>query len=125
SSIALGSGAIKGASRFDREVTRKTSRCALRTGPSCRFVSGGRRSRSGASGGRMLLRASGGRMLLRARLRRGGGAGRQRVASSPVQTLQRTPMHDRHVALGARMVPFAGWDMPVQYTVVIAEHRAV
>jgi aminomethyltransferase len=42
-----------------------------------------------------------------------------------VQTLQQTPIHDRHVALGARMVPFAGWDMPVQYTGVIPEHRAV
>src|SRR5919201_2032428 len=41
------------------------------------------------------------------------------------QTLQRTPVHDRHVALGARMVPFAGWDMPVQYEGVIQEHRAV
>jgi aminomethyltransferase len=41
------------------------------------------------------------------------------------QTLQRTPLHDRHVALGARMVPFAGWDMPVQYAGVISEHRAV
>ena len=42
-----------------------------------------------------------------------------------MQTLQRTPLHDRHVALGARMVPFAGWEMPVQYAGVIAEHRAV
>jgi aminomethyltransferase len=41
------------------------------------------------------------------------------------QTLQRTPLHDRHVALGARMVPFAGWEMPVQYVGVIEEHRAV
>jgi aminomethyltransferase len=41
------------------------------------------------------------------------------------QTLQRTPLHDRHVALGARMVPFAGWEMPVQYDGVIPEHRAV
>jgi aminomethyltransferase len=41
------------------------------------------------------------------------------------QTLQRTPLYDRHVALGARMVPFAGWEMPVQYTGVIEEHRAV
>ncbi len=39
--------------------------------------------------------------------------------------LRRTPLHDRHVALGARMVPFAGWEMPVQYEGVIAEHRAV
>jgi aminomethyltransferase len=42
-----------------------------------------------------------------------------------VQTLRRTPLHERHVALGARMVPFAGWDMPVQYEGVIQEHRAV
>jgi aminomethyltransferase len=41
------------------------------------------------------------------------------------QTLQRTPVHDRHVVLGARMVPFAGWEMPVQYEGVIQEHRAV
>ena len=42
-----------------------------------------------------------------------------------MQTLQRTPLHARHVELGARLVPFAGWDMPVQYDGVIAEHRAV
>jgi aminomethyltransferase len=41
------------------------------------------------------------------------------------ETLRRTPLHDRHVALGARMVPFAGWEMPVQYEGVIPEHRAV
>ena len=41
------------------------------------------------------------------------------------QMLLRTPLHDRHVALGARMVPFAGWEMPVQYEGVIPEHRAV
>ena len=41
------------------------------------------------------------------------------------QTLQRTPLYDRHVALGARMVPFAGWEMPVQYEGVIQEHLAV
>jgi len=39
--------------------------------------------------------------------------------------LRRTPLHDRHVALGARMVPFAGWEMPVQYEGVIPEHLAV
>jgi glycine cleavage system T protein (aminomethyltransferase) len=41
------------------------------------------------------------------------------------QTLLRTPLYEQHVALGARMVPFAGWEMPVQYEGVIAEHRAV
>jgi aminomethyltransferase len=40
-------------------------------------------------------------------------------------TLLHTPLYDRHVELGARMVPFAGWEMPVQYEGVIPEHRAV
>jgi glycine cleavage system T protein (aminomethyltransferase) len=39
--------------------------------------------------------------------------------------LERTPLYARHVELGARMVPFAGWEMPVQYEGVIPEHRAV
>ncbi|MBA3331361.1 MAG: glycine cleavage system aminomethyltransferase GcvT, partial [Actinobacteria bacterium] len=42
-----------------------------------------------------------------------------------MQTLLRTPLHERHVALGARMVPFAGWELPLQFSGVIAEHRAV
>jgi aminomethyltransferase len=40
-------------------------------------------------------------------------------------TLLRTPLYERHVALGARLVPFAGYEMPVQYAGVIEEHRAV
>src|SRR6478672_4051946 len=39
--------------------------------------------------------------------------------------LRQTPLRDRHVAAGARMVPFAGWEMPVQYQGVIPEHVAV
>ena len=39
--------------------------------------------------------------------------------------LKRTPLFDRHVALGARMVPFAGYEMPVFYEGLIAEHKAV
>ncbi len=42
-----------------------------------------------------------------------------------MQTLRRTPLYERHVAAGARLVPFAGWEMPVQYEGVIAEHKAV
>jgi aminomethyltransferase len=42
-----------------------------------------------------------------------------------VQTLRRTPLYERHAALGARLVPFAGWEMPVQYTSIVTEHRAV
>jgi len=40
-------------------------------------------------------------------------------------TLKRTPLRDVHVAAGAKMVPFGGWDMPVQYTGIIEEHRCV
>ena len=40
-------------------------------------------------------------------------------------TLRRTPLYEKHVEAGARLVPFAGWEMPVQYEGVIAEHRAV
>src|SRR6476469_2556169 len=39
--------------------------------------------------------------------------------------LRRTPLFDRHVEAGARIVPFAGWEMPVQYEGVIPEHLAV
>jgi aminomethyltransferase len=41
------------------------------------------------------------------------------------QDLAKTPLHDDHVALGARIVPFAGWLMPVQYKGISAEHQAV
>ena len=40
-------------------------------------------------------------------------------------SLRHTPLYERHVALGARMVPFAGWEMPIQYSGIVAEHRAV
>lgn len=39
--------------------------------------------------------------------------------------LKRTPLYEEHLALGARMVPFAGWEMPVQYGGIIDEHRDV
>lgn len=39
--------------------------------------------------------------------------------------LIRSPLHDRHLALGARMAEFAGWQMPLQYSGVIEEHAAV
>jgi len=41
------------------------------------------------------------------------------------ENLARTPLYDCHVELGARLVEFAGWEMPVQYAGVIDEHRAV
>jgi aminomethyltransferase len=39
--------------------------------------------------------------------------------------LLRTPLYDWHVAHGARMVEFGGWEMPVQYAGIVEEHRAV
>jgi aminomethyltransferase len=45
--------------------------------------------------------------------------------SSAAETLRRTPLYDRHEAAGARLVPFAGWEMPVQYEGIRAEHIAV
>ncbi len=39
--------------------------------------------------------------------------------------LKRTPLHDRHVEMGAKMVPFGGWDMPVRYHGDIVEHNAI
>ena len=38
---------------------------------------------------------------------------------------KKTPLYEEHVRLGARMVPFAGWLMPVQYTSIVEEHQAV
>ncbi len=43
----------------------------------------------------------------------------------PGEPLARTPLYDRHRAAGGRIVPFAGFEMPVQYVGVVDEHRAV
>jgi len=46
--------------------------------------------------------------------------------TSPNPTpLKRTPLFDVHVKAGARMMPFGGWEMPVQYASIVEEHRAV
>ena len=41
------------------------------------------------------------------------------------EELQRTPLYEEHLALGARMVAFAGFEMPIQYSGIVEEHRAV
>jgi aminomethyltransferase len=46
-------------------------------------------------------------------------------SSASARELRRTPLWARHVAAGAKMVPFAGWEMPVQYSGLVDEHRAV
>ncbi|MGH2873610.1 MAG: glycine cleavage system aminomethyltransferase GcvT [Solirubrobacteraceae bacterium] len=45
--------------------------------------------------------------------------------TAAAETLRRTPLHERHLAAGARMVPFAGWEMPIQYEGIVAEHLTV
>ena len=47
------------------------------------------------------------------------------MTETAAEVLRHTPLHDRHVALGARMVPYAGYEMPVQYGSIIEEHRTV
>ena len=48
------------------------------------------------------------------------------MSNAPATPLKRTPLHDIHVALGAKIVPFAGYEMPVQYPGgITAEHKAV
>ncbi|WP_114905773.1 glycine cleavage system aminomethyltransferase GcvT [Ornithinimicrobium murale] len=43
----------------------------------------------------------------------------------PAESLKTSPVHDRHVALGAKMADFSGWQMPIEYAGVKAEHTAV
>ena len=35
----------------------------------------------------------------------------------------KTPLYDVHISLGARTAPFAGWEMPIQYEGILAEHK--
>jgi aminomethyltransferase len=60
--------------------------------------------------------------------RRGATAADDRPESPPRGEggqLKRTPLEDVHTALGAKLGPFAGWSMPIEYEGVLAEHRAV
>jgi aminomethyltransferase len=41
------------------------------------------------------------------------------------ETLKKSPLDDLHRALGARMVPFAGWEMPLQYSGIVEEVKSV
>jgi aminomethyltransferase len=58
-----------------------------------------------------------------------GGAGvllqSPRMSQALSGTLKKTPLHARHRSLGARMVEFGGWDMPVEYSGIVDEHQAV
>ena len=45
--------------------------------------------------------------------------------STPAAALKSTPLNATHRKLGAKMVDFGGWDMPVQYSGILDEHKAV
>ena len=47
------------------------------------------------------------------------------MSEAPVEALRHTPLHNIHRELGARLVPFAGYEMPVQYGSILEEHRTV
>jgi aminomethyltransferase len=47
------------------------------------------------------------------------------ISDTTEATFHQTPLHDRHVALGAKLIEFGGWLMPVQYAGIMEEHRAV
>jgi len=47
------------------------------------------------------------------------------MSSGQASTLRRTALYAQHLALGGRMVPFVGWEMPVQYKGIVEEHHAV
>ena len=47
------------------------------------------------------------------------------MAQQTAMILKRTPLYDLHRAAGARFVDFGGWEMPVQYSSILDEHRAV
>src|SRR5215470_503209 len=47
------------------------------------------------------------------------------METSIAPSLRKTPLNARHRASGARMVSFAGWEMPVEYSGIVAEHLAV
>ena len=42
-----------------------------------------------------------------------------------MDSLKKTPLYDAHVALNAKMVDFGGWALPVQYSSILEEHKAV
>src|SRR6266542_1630450 len=44
---------------------------------------------------------------------------------TPSSELKKSPLHERHVALGAKFAEFGGWEMPLEYSGVVAEHTAV
>src|SRR3954451_24974785 len=58
-----------------------------------------------------------------------GAVGRSMLASGLMASASGAPrrpaLHDRHVALGAKLAPFGGWEMPLQYAGVVREHTAV
>jgi aminomethyltransferase len=53
-----------------------------------------------------------------------GSSGKFRCMTE-TPALKKSPLHERHVALGAKFAEFGGWEMPLEYSGVVAEHTAV
>src|SRR4051794_18566826 len=53
------------------------------------------------------------------------GSGARYAGGVSGEILKRTPLYQKHLSLGARLVPFAGWEMPIQYKGISVEHQAV
>src|SRR5204863_9258809 len=47
------------------------------------------------------------------------------TCSSSTSPLKRTPLYEQHRVMGARLVEFGGWEMPIQYSSIAEEHQAV
>lgn len=52
------------------------------------------------------------------------GTGKNWYMENLMSQDKKTPLYETHRTLGAKMIPFGGWDMPVQYSGIIAEHNA-
>ncbi len=65
------------------------------------------------------------RALVAKALRASAAAVRGGVVTDPDVVILQSPLESRHEALGARLIEFSGWRMPVQYTGILDEHRAV
>src|SRR5256885_6371709 len=64
-------------------------------------------------------------MLLKRQMRDASCEGIASRVVTAASSLVHSPLHERHMALGARLAEFGGWEMPIQYAGVVEEHLAV
>ena len=128
--IPLGARIVAVADAFDAMTAGAAVPRAARAGGGARGAARLRRHAVRPRRGRGLHGRLAGRRRARRRVDgpRGGRPARcyrRAGMAASADTLRRTPLHGRHAAAGARLVPFAGWEMPVQYSGIREEHLAV